>query len=56
MCCFAALGRDHHLALPAGASAFLGDFIESLVDSVGKISRPVAMPAAAVSLLFSWER
>jgi hypothetical protein len=22
LCCFAALGRDHHLALPAGASAF----------------------------------
>ena len=36
LCCYAALGRDHHLALPAGASAFaVTEFIVA-VDSVGK--------------------
>ena len=36
LCCFAALGRDHHLALPAGASAFAVAVCIATVDSVGK--------------------
>ena len=36
LCCYAALGWDHHLALPAGASAFaVAEFIVA-VDSVDK--------------------
>ena len=37
LCCFAALGRAHHLALPAGANAFAVTHLESPVDSVGKL-------------------